>query len=114
MAYLPYTDGSNGNGITRASELQGYLQKYPLALMDEGFMLSYVPLINTDAGAKLKSELLELSSGALWAKKLQGKELEGWEKFAEMDPRNNEDDLKTMAAVFGLPLESARKFFQGK
>ena len=101
MAYLPYTDGSNGNGITRASELQGYLQKYPLALMDERFMLSYVPLINTDAGAKLKSELLELSSGSLWAKKLQGKELEGWEKVAEMDPRNNEDDLKTMAAVFG-------------
>ena len=85
--------------------------------MDERFMLSYVPLINTDAGAKLKSELLELSSGTLWAKKLQGKELEGWEKVAEMDPRNNEDDLKTMAglqSVFGLPLESARKFFQGK
>lgn len=48
MADLPYTDGSNGNGITDASELWLFLKKYPLALMDQRYMIGYMPLIKSD------------------------------------------------------------------
>jgi len=45
MSYLPYTDGSNGNGLTVAAHLVEYVTKYPLALLDNGFMTSYLPLL---------------------------------------------------------------------
>jgi hypothetical protein len=45
MSYLPYTDGSNGNGIEDIVELLGYLKKYPLAFYDHSFMASYKDLI---------------------------------------------------------------------
>ncbi len=48
MADLPYTDGSSGNGITDASELLQYLEKYPVAMMDQRYMIGYMPLIKSD------------------------------------------------------------------
>jgi hypothetical protein len=47
MADLPYTNGSNGNGLTSALDLIKYVVKYPLALYDQRFMMSYIPLINS-------------------------------------------------------------------
>ena len=44
MSYLPYTDGSNGNGIGNIAELLVYLKKCPLAFYDCGFMASYKEL----------------------------------------------------------------------
>ena len=45
MASLPYTDGSNGNGIKDFVELVRYLRKAPLAFWDQGFIGSYHDLI---------------------------------------------------------------------
>lgn len=56
MAYLPYTDGSNGNGITDVYELLQYLEQYPIAWMDHGFIGSYEPLLNSYA-AKLEEKV---------------------------------------------------------
>jgi hypothetical protein len=47
MATLPYTDGSNGNGICKLSELLVYLSSYPLAFHDLNFIKSYARLINS-------------------------------------------------------------------
>ena len=41
MANLPYTDGSNGNGITDIKELLTYYGKCPLAFLAYGFTDSY-------------------------------------------------------------------------
>ena len=60
MSHLPYTDGSNGNGLTKAGDLLLYTRKYPVALVDERFMKSYIPLIKGDA--KVKAEILQTAS----------------------------------------------------
>ena len=116
MAHLPYTGGSNGNGITKVDELRNYLTTCPLALYDEGFMASYIPLIKTDL--KLKRELLEADAsndgGSLWAKKLRDEKLVGWEQVAELDPVNDDEDLKTMADAMGLTFEAAEQMYRGK
>jgi len=66
MANLPCTDGSNGNGIhaqwafmnTRcvwiqsAIDLVKYVEKYPIALHDDGFMMSYIPLMKSHPDEK--------------------------------------------------------------
>jgi len=48
MAGLPYTDGSNGNGITDLDQLIDYFDKYPIAWLDIGFVYSYMPLLKTN------------------------------------------------------------------
>ena len=48
MAQLPYTDGSNGNGLTRVSDVLNYLNSHPLAQLDDKFIESYIPLFKND------------------------------------------------------------------
>ena len=45
MAALPYTDGSDGNGITKAPELLAYLSASPQSFFDVPFMDSYLSLL---------------------------------------------------------------------
>ena len=102
MSHLPFTDGSNGNGITCPAMLRKYLAAYPLALFDDSFMISYIPLISTDP--LLKQDLLAvptLNEDQAWNKKLR-----------EMDPKNNDADLLEMADAMGVSLESARKLYR--
>jgi hypothetical protein len=45
MASRPYTDGSNGNGLTDAAALLRYLEQHPLGFFDVPFIRSYAPLL---------------------------------------------------------------------
>jgi hypothetical protein len=61
MANLPYTDGSNGNGITDIKELLTYYGKCPLAFLAYGFTDSYHSLfaqINPDVVLSLFDKVI--------------------------------------------------------
>jgi len=110
MSHLPFTDGSNGNGITCPAMLRKYLATCPLALCDDSFIISYLPLISTDP--QLKQDLLAVSDNEAWARKLRGEALVGWERVCEMDPKKNDADLIELADAMGVSLENARKLFR--
>lgn len=110
MSHLPFTDGSNGNGITCPAMLRKYLAACPLALCDDSFIISYLPLISADP--LLKQDLLAAAGNHLWGKKLRGEALVGWERVYEMDPKTNDADLVELADAMGVSLENARKLFR--
>jgi hypothetical protein len=59
MASLPYTDGSNGNGITNIDELIAYLYLCPTAYWNTRFLASYGSLIKKNYGKKYVRDFFE-------------------------------------------------------
>lgn len=59
MASLPYTDGSNGNGIKNIDELIAYFYLCPLAFWDTKFVASYSSLINSNYDKKHVRDFFE-------------------------------------------------------
>ena len=92
MAHLGYTDGSNGNGITAPGQLLSYVRQFPLALGNERFMASYIPLIDSDP--KVKSEFLAVD-GFAWCQLLRG----------EKPTPHPMDDLRLFAEACGIPYD---------
>lgn len=66
MSSLPYTDGSNGNGITDADELLRFLEGSPLAMFDFNYMRSYLTLL-----APRRQEVMECFERATAGRQLQ-------------------------------------------
>lgn len=101
MAHLKYTDGSNGNGITAPGQLLAYVRRFPLALGDERFMASYIPLIKSDP--KVMSEFLAVDEFA-WCQLLRG----------EKPVSHPTDDLRLFAEACGIPYDKMREIMSSK
>lgn len=54
MAQLPYTDGSNGNGIRDFEVLLRYFKRCPLAFYDKAFIASYSFLLKPEQERELR------------------------------------------------------------
>ena len=63
MAALPYTDGTDGNGISNVSQLFKYLVKHPLAFFDQPYMHSYSRLI-AESGDAARARVLAIYDAA--------------------------------------------------